>query len=207
MRIVGIALAALLAGCSESNSMQYDDARGQDDLARQCTLDSVEIVADHSEVVAGFASAPEQWISEMTGVFKGDVETSYGKLDGQLHVDYNVNEVRVVSYTWDNTDTLCAAWYEIGFGAGLSVGAGQLDEMFAATLLVDAGDDANFLLDIPVEDLRGTMRPQDFEDNGTTLRIEGDFKQLNWRGDLAWLGEIDDYEAWEDIGEFSFSLE
>ncbi len=207
MRTVALATVALLAGCSESDVTVTDSAPRQDESSRECTLHSVDIVDDKSVVVAGFASAPNQWITDMTGEFHGTVHTPSGTLPGVLAVDYNIGEVRVVSYTWDETEKLCAAWYEIGFGAELTVGNGHLDEVFAATLLVDAGNVATFVLEIPVEDVRGSMRPTDFENYGTRLRIEGDFKQLSWRGDLGWLGEIDDYEAWEDIGVFTFGGE
>jgi len=195
MRLVALAAMALLTGCIESESQSYDDTPGHDDATRECTLYSVDIIDDTSEVVGGFASAPDLWIAEMTGIFAGTVETPFGRLEGALRVEDNIGQVRVVSYTWDDTERLCAAWYEIGFGAGLNVGNGQLDEMFAATLLVDAGNVATFVLDIPLEELNGTLRPTDFADHGTSLRIEGDFRQLSWYGDLGWLGEIDDYEA------------
>jgi len=203
MKIVVIALAALLAGCSD-HSDAPTDADPIEESTRACTLHSVELVEDKSVVVDGFASAPDAWITEMTGEFSGMVQTPVGGLEGVLNVDYNISDVRVVRHTWNDSDNLCAAWYEIGFGAALTVGNGHLNEFFAATLLVDAGNVTSFVLDIPVEELRGTLRPIEFEDVGALLRIEGDFKQLLWNGDLGWLGEIDDYEAWEDIGAFSF---
>jgi hypothetical protein len=197
------ALIALLTGCSE-----HDEATpsppSNPELERVCTLHSVEILEDPATVADGFASAPEPWIDQMKGSFSGAVDTHLGTLEGLLDVDYNIGDVRVVRYTWDETDTECGAWYEIGFSAALSVGTGVLDELFAATLIVDAENIATFVLDIPMEDLRGSLRPNEFDEPGTKLRMEGDFKQLSWQGDLGWLGEVDEYEAWEDIGAFSF---
>jgi len=198
-----IAIPALLVGCSE-HSMDRPDEQPIEEKQRECTLHSVEILEDQSDVSDGFAAAPEDWIAEMTGSFEGSVETSFGSLAGTLDVDHYIGDVRLVQYTWNDTENLCDAWYEIGFGASLSVGNGQLDELFAATLRVDAGNVTSFVLEIPITEVRGTMRPAQVEDSDARLRIEGDFKQLLWNGDLGWLGEVDDYEAWEDIGAFSF---
>jgi hypothetical protein len=198
-----IAIAVLLAGCSAHKSTPPQEPP-DDVLERMCTLHSVEILEDASTPIDGFASTPGPWIDQMKGSFTGEVDTPQGPLEGLLEVDYNIGDVRVVRYTWDETETLCGSWYEIGFGAALSVGRGDLDELFAATLMIDSANIATFVLDIPMEDLRGSLRPNEFDEPGTKLRIEGDFRQLFWQGDLSWLGEVDEYEAWEDIGAFFF---
>ena len=207
MRIVALATAVLISGCSESDIIPSDAVAPVEETAPECTLHTVDVVLDNAETMGGFDSAPQSWISEMAGKFTGPVETPYGSLEGELSVDYNIGEVLLVTYTWDSTDEICAAWYEIGFGAALHVGDDHLDEMFAATLVVDAGNVATFVLDIPIQELRGSLRPKDFDDSAASLRIEGDFMSRQWQGEMGWLGALDGYEAWEDIGAFSFGME
>lgn len=215
MRWTAVTVLALV-GCAEADLADTPTPDSDLELPGRCEADNVQILADHGARPEGYGHSPAEILAEVSGVFLGAVELAGFAADGSLSIDDSVGEVRLVTATWSSSGEPCGSWYELEVTAALSAGPGLLDEVFSVVIDHDPAREATFALEIPVEQLRGTLRPPSSFDAGAreepvSLVVSGRFdpdagQRLDpvWVGEMSWRADGAD-EVWEtSVGAFWF---